>query len=195
MWWPGGGALVIADTHFGKSEALRRMGAAVPGGVLGEQLDRLGGLVRRCDAQRVIVVGDLLHAGVGITAALVDRVGEWVAATGVSIEVVPGNHDRAIGRVVEPWNLVVREAVHREGAFVFVHDPADVGGEDAYAWCGHVHPGVRLAGGGDAVRVPCFVMGARVGVLPAFSSFTGRGGSRPGGAAVFAIAGERVVQV
>ena len=202
VWWPGGadgGALMIADTHWGKSETLRRMGAGVPGGVLAEQLDRLGRLIARFGAERVIVVGDLLHAGIGITPSLVDRVGEWVAASGVVLEVVPGNHDRAIERVIEPWNLVMRDAVHREGAFTFVHDPADVPGSglaDGYAWCGHVHPGVRLAGGGDAVRVPCYVMGERVGVLPACSSFTGRGGGRVGDdAAVFAIAGERVLQV
>ena len=43
-----------------------------------------------------------------------------------------------------------------------------------YALAGHVHPGVVLAGrGGDRLRLPCFHFGARVGVLPAFGTFTG----------------------
>ena len=43
-----------------------------------------------------------------------------------------------------------------------------------YALCGHVHPGVRLGGtGGDSARLPCFVLGARHALLPAFGRLTG----------------------
>ena len=41
--------------------------------------------------------------------------------------------------------------------------------------CGHVHPVVRLSGGGDRLRLPCFFWEAdqRRLTLPAFGGFTG----------------------
>ena len=63
-----------------------------------------------------------------------------------------------------------------------------------YALCGHVHPGVRLHGRGDDTAVlPCFVLGRRRAILPAFGSFTGlaRVAARQGDRFV-AIAGRRL---
>jgi metallophosphoesterase superfamily enzyme len=43
-----------------------------------------------------------------------------------------------------------------------------------YALCGHVHPGVRVFGrGDDSARLPCFVLGRRRAILPAFGRMTG----------------------
>ena len=40
--------------------------------------------------------------------------------------------------------------------------------------CGHLHPGVRIHGsGGETARLPCFVIGNRRAILPAFGRFTG----------------------
>jgi metallophosphoesterase superfamily enzyme len=51
-----------------------------------------------------------------------------------------------------------------------------------------VHPGVFLRGTADTERLPCFVLGARRAILPAFGSFTGL-------ATVTPAAGERLVAV
>lgn len=195
MWWPAARALILADTHWGKSETLRAGGAPIPGGVLEEQLARLARLAAATRAERALVVGDLLHARAGLTSAMVEAVGAWLAATGLRLEVVPGNHDRSIEGVAGPWSLVVRGTVHDEGPFRFAHHPPARGSSLRYTWSGHEHPGVRLAGGGDALRLPCYWLRPRVGVLPAFSRFTGRGSLRRGPRdCVFAIAGDRVVQ-
>ncbi len=43
-----------------------------------------------------------------------------------------------------------------------------------YTLAGHIHPVVSLRGGGrDSLRLPCFDMGPKLGVLPAFGAFTG----------------------
>jgi hypothetical protein len=55
---------------------------------------------------------------------------------------------------------------------------------------------VRLSGRGDRLRLPCFHVGTQVGVLPAFSAFTGGlDVSRRPGERVFAVAGPAVVEV
>lgn len=54
----------------------------------------------------------------------------------------------------------------------------------------------RLRGGGDSLRLPCFHLGPRVGVLPAFSDFTGgQRLGRGGGDRVFVVVEGRVVEV
>ena len=174
---------------------MRSLGAPLPGGVLDEQLARLASLARACGAERAIIVGDLLHARAGLTPELVERVARWREVVGIAIEVVPGNHDRALHRVAHEWGLTVHPEHHREGPFCFTHHPPARGDASAYTWSGHEHPGVRLAGGGDSLRLACYWLRLRVGVLPAFSAFTGRASIRRGAQdAVFAIAGDRVVQ-
>jgi metallophosphoesterase superfamily enzyme len=65
-----------------------------------------------------------------------------------------------------------------------------------YVLAGHLHPAYRLAGRRDAVRLPCFWFGAKVGVLPAFGDFTGaRAISPAAGDRVFVVAGDRVIAV
>lgn len=58
-----------------------------------------------------------------------------------------------------------------------------------YAWCGHIHPAIRLSSGVDSVKLPCFIITPDFAILPAFSGFTGGASLRPGPAdRVFAIA-------
>ncbi|MGB3619143.1 MAG: phosphoesterase, partial [Catalinimonas sp.] len=67
---------------------------------------------------------------------------------------------------------------------------------DGYALAGHLHPAVRLNGGGASLRLPCYWFGAQQGLLPAFGAFTGTATVRPrAGDGVFVIAEEQVMQV
>ena len=46
---------------------------------------------------------------------------------------------------------------------------------DAYIFCGHIHPGVHLSGRGrQSITIPCFAFGAKQAILPSFGRFTGR---------------------
>ena len=58
-----------------------------------------------------------------------------------------------------------------------------------YALCGHVHPGVTLHGTAEqSARLPCFVLGRRRAILPAFGGFTGLARAAP-------LAGDRLVAI
>lgn len=43
-----------------------------------------------------------------------------------------------------------------------------------------MHPTVRLSTDADRLRLPCFLLGPQVGVMPAFSAFTGGLDTRAG---------------
>jgi metallophosphoesterase superfamily enzyme len=86
----------------------------------------------------------------------------------------------------------VVDAPHDAAPFLCCHEPHDPA--PGYVLCGHVHPGVRLADGrGDAVRLPCFLLGPRRALLPAFGRLTGLALVSPApGEACVAIAGDRL---
>ncbi len=197
-YWRVKRTLMVADMHLGKSEAFQRAGVPMPSGAMHEALDRLGRVIAETKAERVLVLGDLLHAPAGITGSMVEAVRAWRARVGggVRLQVVSGNHDREIERVAVAWGMEVLGESHAEEGVGFVHDPESAAAArlDGFVWAGHVHPAVAMGRRGMGVKLACFVVGERVGLLPAFSVFTGGttvGGRR--GGRVFACAGEEVV--
>ncbi|HEY3532406.1 MAG TPA: DEAD/DEAH box helicase, partial [Casimicrobiaceae bacterium] len=65
-----------------------------------------------------------------------------------------------------------------------------------YALCGHVHPGVLIEGDDDSARLPCFVLGPRRAILPAFGRFTGLAEIAPAnGDRIVAIAGRALFEL
>ncbi len=168
----------MSDLHLGKCETLAAAGLPVPPGVIEHDLGRLELLLRRTGAQRILVIGDLLHAPAGLAEPMIEQVGSWRRRTGVAWELIPGNHDRRVDRVASEWGLLVRGNEWMEQGIGFGHDPAEAHCSAGLAgasgiWTGHVHPAVRLRGNGDRVLLPCFCFTGRVCVLPAFSMFTG----------------------
>ncbi|MEM1329725.1 MAG: ligase-associated DNA damage response endonuclease PdeM [Planctomycetota bacterium] len=178
VWWPERRAVFVSDLHLGKGATFRSAGACLPVDGDEEQLSRLSGLVERLAAERLIVLGDLVHAPAGVTAELLERVTRWRASLGIEVSLVPGNHDRHAPRLAEAWDINLLPTSERLGGLELVHDPEEASG-DAFFLAGHVHPVVCFRGGGDALRLPCFVeYGPSAGspggiILPAFSRFTG----------------------
>lgn len=179
-FWHERSTLLVADLHLGKAHALaaggRPVSDAVLRGVTAETLERLGALVSAFEARRVLVLGDLLHAPVGVTPALLDQVATWRRACRVPMALVPGNHDRSVHSPARAWNIDVLSVKVVDGPFTFVHDPAQADGlTETVRWCGHVHPAIALAAAGDRLKLPCFVVGRSRVMLPAFSRFTSGG--------------------
>lgn len=174
VWWPRTRTLIVADLHLGKSQALRAAGAGIPGGDLDEALFRLECAAVDAAAVRIIVVGDLLHARAGLTEGLVERVARWRAGVRAEFIVTPGNHDGALASVAERWRIDIAPASIVEGGLRFVHEPDPQPG--VFTWAGHIHPAVVLSAGGDRLKLPCFVVGERLGLLPAFTRFAAGGG-------------------
>ena len=179
LWWPAQRTLVVADLHLGKAATFRAAGIPIPRGSTADDLARLDRALDRTDAESLVVLGDLFHARPGREApGTLALLGGWRAARPrLDVLLVRGNHDVGAGDpptelgvrcVDEPWHLP---------PFELRHHPAPAA---AYVLAGHVHPAVRIGGhGGLRERLPAFVFGERVGLLPAFGSFTGAGAVEP----------------
>lgn len=189
-YWPRQRTLVVADLHWGKSETFVTSGVPLPLGASEADLARLSHVIRETGAARVLVLGDLIHARRGVTDAVVRAVSAFRAALPVRFQLVTGNHDPH--ELPEAWAIERVGAAVDEGPFRFRHMPEE--SSDGFVWAGHLHPTVRLEGGGDLLRLPCFRVSRTCGVLPAFSDFTnGVVMERASGVFRYAIADEHVV--
>ncbi len=196
LLWPRDGVLFVADAHFGKDAAFRAAGVPVPGGTTAGTLAVLDALLDAHDVAHLVFLGDFLHARAGRTPATLEALAAWRARRrGTAMTLVRGNHDRHAG---DPPDVLAIETVPeplRIGPFAACHEPAEIPG--AYALAGHLHPAFVLRGRAhQSARLPCFLLGPRCGVLPAFGEFTGMHPVRPGpGGRVFVVADDNVLAV
>ena len=195
-YWHRESALLIADPHWGKAATFRAGGIPDPAGTTAEAIERLDRLVERTSARRVVFLGDLLHAKPGRSKEMFTALESWRASRSeIEVILVRGNHDRRAGDPPAELRFDCVDAPYRLGPFVFAHHPAlDAGG---YVIAGHVHPGIRLYGPArQHERLPCFVFGRDVAILPAFGDFTGLGDIEgEDWERVYAIAEDRIVLV
>lgn len=168
---PDEATAVVADVHLGYEWARGDAGDCVPAHSLAETRDRLGRLLARAEVRRLIVAGDLVESArpCAATAADVVRLNDWLRARGVDLVIVPGNHDRSLawsysrrlrraetGPTLAPGELVV-------GGWTICHGHRPCRGERVMM--GHHHPSLVVG----RVAAPCFLVGPRLMVLPAFS--------------------------
>jgi DNA ligase-associated metallophosphoesterase len=169
LFWPRESALLIADLHLGKADTFRAAGIALPSGGTRHDLDRLSALIERTRADRLIVLGDMLHASAK-TKRWRETWDAWRAQhSALRIDVIAGNHDRALMGA----GLDIEHHLHALAItpFLLRHLPGQI--DDAHVVCGHVHPVVRLPR--LAGRWPVFALGEKQTILPSFSAFTGGG--------------------
>jgi DNA ligase-associated metallophosphoesterase len=193
LHWPRAATLFVADVHLGKAAAFRAGGVPLPRGGTAADLARLAALIERTQARRLVVLGDLLHAAAGRVAALDAAFRAWRAQhAALEIMLVRGNHDDRAGDPPQDWGVTVVAEPHPLAPFLACHVPQSP--PTGYALCGHIHPGARLSGpAGETERLPCFVIGRRRAILPAFGAFTGLARATPKrGDAFVAIAGARL---
>jgi len=188
--------VLVADIHWGKAAAFRAAHIPIPSGTTASDLARLSDVLHTTQAEQLIVLGDLLHARAGRHAAVLHAIAAWrVAHAHVRMQLVRGNHDRGAGDPPDSLDITCVDAPFVLGPFACAHypEPSVVG----YVLAGHVHPHVSLRGRGhQSMRLPCFALGERVGVLPAFSSFTGGGMYvQTPSDRIFAIADDQVIAV
>jgi DNA ligase-associated metallophosphoesterase len=196
VFLPASRTLIVADTHWGKDATFRAAAVPIPPAMQEEGLARLERAVARSAADRMLVLGDLLHAHHAYDRPTADAVLAWRRRHDeLPITVVAGNHDRAAGPPPAGWNLDFRTEAIVERDLVFRHDPAV--DERGYVFCGHLHPKVLLTGRGkQTLERPCFWFRDAYGVLPAFSAFTGGARVRPTRAdQVFVIADDEVIRM
>jgi uncharacterized protein len=185
--------LIVADPHFGKDDLFRRAGIAVPRGPAVTDLQRLTSMLEAHGCERLVVLGDFLHAATRTGDSFLHAFALWRRAhSGVAIEVIAGNHDRRERR--EKWDGLVgwHASALVEPPFVFAHEPvAHPGG---YVLAGHIHPVLRITARSHKLRVPVFWQRAEYLVLPSFGSFTGGANVSPQPAdRLYAAGPERVI--
>jgi DNA ligase-associated metallophosphoesterase len=172
--------LFVADLHLGKAATFRSYGAPAPTGVSEETLRRLAELIDTTQPEHVAVLGDFTHARAAMTPGLFDSLCAWRARwSSLAFTIVLGNHDRGAEQAYSDCGFSCVSAPALIAGIECRHHPMDSGhNAGPLALAGHVHPVVRLNGPGrDSLRTPCFVLGERQIVLPAFGEFTG--GSLP----------------
>ena len=182
IFWPRTATIFIADPHFGKTDSFQAAGVPIPGGATGADLARLSACITSTGASRLVILGDFFHTQASQSAQTLAALAGWRAQhTALEIVLVPGNHDRHAGApppelditcVAEPYDLTPFLCCH--------HPPADDAALPGYVLAGHVHPvAVLRDADGSRHRFPCFQIGRRVTILPAFGAFTGGQAIRP----------------
>lgn len=168
LYWPGEGALFVADLHFEKASWYARSGQMLPPYDSAATLDRLESALGLCGATSLWCLGDNFHDSDG-ASRLDPRLAERLEALSARVAVhwITGNHDSALER--DFGGQVALEAVL--GGLALRHkaeSPASVP-----ELSGHFHPRLRVRLRGRSVSRPCFVRCHDRLILPAFGSLTG----------------------
>jgi len=173
VYWPRQAILMIADAHFGKAAAYRKLGQPVPRGTTASNLQNLDRLLHAYPVEHLIFLGDFFHAPESLSVGTLAALNAWREATGtLQVTLIRGNHDRRAGDPPAYLRMAVVNEPLRVGPFALAHEPDVRPGSHVLA--GHVHPAYRLRGlGRQRLRLPCFHLGAQVSLLPAFGAFTG----------------------
>lgn len=179
VWLPASRILALADMHLGESWARRARGQLVPVGQDEDTLRRLHSLIEHYRPEKTVILGDIVHAAIpldGIESALRSLVKICSGLT--QLELCLGNHDRQLARRLKSWNLHANTSEQFESseAILFHGDtlPNINAGDSRWRIFGHEHPAVVLGDGvATYAKVPCFLEGPDMVVLPAFSNWAG----------------------
>ncbi|MEL7237535.1 MAG: ligase-associated DNA damage response endonuclease PdeM [Planctomycetota bacterium] len=167
--------LIVADVHVGKAATFRLSGLPVPMQAGLDDLDRLGNLIETHAPDRLLILGDFLHAKAGRTPETLASLREFRDRCRLlPITLVRGNHDRHAGDPPAELDVETRSTFDEAG-LQFCHEPPEQS-PPLPTLCGHLHPAVRTRDfDGSGVTLPCFAFDERrrVLILPAFGKFTG----------------------
>ena len=193
------GTLLVSDLHLGKADALHADTGLVPQPVLerliADDLARLSRAAARAQVHHIVIAGDLLHATRGLSAKLIDLVAADRSRNPIPWIIVPGNHDKGLSRLADPWRLEIAPAeLCLAPGLIVTHAPRSH--PDAHVIAGHEHPALTLRRGTDAIKLPAFVLTPAFTILPAFTRFAaGGGGPWPDSARLFACGPDAVFEV
>lgn len=173
VYWPDRQCLLVADAHFGKASAYRSLGQPVPQGTTTANLERLDKLLAALPCTQLIFLGDFLHGPGSHASGTLSAIRAWRERNPTLImTLIRGNHDKRAGDPPMDLRIEVVPEPLLMGPFALQHEPTDHPTHHVLA--GHVHPVYHLRGKGrQRLRLPCFQIGRRVTLLPAFGAFTG----------------------
>lgn len=190
MYWQEASTLLVADLHLGKTGHFRKAGIAVPQQLYQEDLHRLFSMIQYFKPQRLLILGDMIHAAANRELDLFARWRRDHAQ--LHMVLVRGNHDSLETGWFQHHDIEVHADYLKEGEFLFLHDRTkSPENAEGYKISGHIHPGYTIHGSGrQALHFPCFYVGKQDTVLPAFSLFSGAHPMKPKkGDRIFALVG------
>ncbi len=172
LFWKAKGWLLLSDLHLGKAAHFRKAGLPLPEGSDDETLSRLDELIAHFQPKRTVIIGDLFHSAHNNAW---EPFHAWCKRQTSELHLVCGNHDQLAERRYREAKLVVHHTGLVELPFILEHEaPLATGGFGIHVICGHTHPGVVLHGqANQSLRLPCFLVGPQVTLLPAFGMSTG----------------------
>lgn len=173
LYWPEQKALLIADAHFGKAAAYRALGQPVPQGTTSHNLQRLNALLKLYAIEKIIFLGDFLHAPKSHAASTLAVLRNWrLNNSHIQCILIRGNHDLRAGDPPPDLNFMVVNEPYLIDDFALQHSPKPHPTHHVIA--GHVHPVFRLKGKGrQSIRLACLHHSPEMTLLPSFGEFTG----------------------
>ncbi|MBA3817100.1 MAG: ligase-associated DNA damage response endonuclease PdeM [Parachlamydiaceae bacterium] len=195
VYWEEKKTVILADVHIGKDTVFRKAGIPIPEGILDDDLINIAELLNSVNAEKCIIVGDLIHAESGISENVKKKFSDWLNTTQCEMHLVLGNHDHALIKKLPPeWPLFT----HKNGLliepFYFSHFPMEH--EKWFVWSGHLHPKVAISNNYDRIVLRCFQVFKNLAIIPAFGFFVG--GSmvkKSKDCKIYAIADDSVVEI
>ncbi|PZV07922.1 MAG: phosphoesterase [Leptolyngbya sp.] len=188
--------LLVSDVHLGKSETFQAAGIPVSNQVNQASLQRLQTLCETFQPETLFILGDLFHSKLALVDEVLDGWFNFLAATQVDVNLILGNHDRALVSTLQQLSIkCITTAIQVENV-VLSHEPSPQ--PTCLNICGHVHPCIRLKSKLDNLRLPCFYFdyAQNMLILPSFGEFTG-GYEMPltRNSTAYIVAGDRVIAI
>lgn len=171
LFHPVSGNLIVSDCHFGKTTHFRKHALPVPEQAIEKDFDRLEDIAGRLNPTGITFLGDLFHS---FANREWDLLSEFLY-TRISCKrtLILGNHDILSLKLYEDAGFYVKTDDFL-GQICLIHDLSDKTTDSKYSISGHLHPGYRIKGNGrQQFSLPCFYVGEKDLIMPAFGSLTG----------------------
>lgn len=168
VWDPARRTLLLADLHLGKAETFQAHGIPLPSDGDAATLNALLALAHRLKPEAVVVLGDLIHSRLGLTAELRAKLQALPELLHCPLRLIGGNHERGSWIAGLP-----QEPAQPLGPWWLSHEPDPRPG--LLNLCGHLHPVAVVGAARERLRLPCFALDRASGrlALPAFGRLTG----------------------
>jgi putative SbcD/Mre11-related phosphoesterase len=159
---------IVADLHLGYEWARGASGDCVIAHSLDETRARLARVLERAPLARLVVAGDLVESARPCARTLNDvrQLRRWLAERGVELLTLEGNHDERLCRPGERNRPSVASLQQHcaVASWTIGHGHRPIPGKRTIS--GHHHPVLGI----ERTVAPCFLVGPRNIVLPAFSA-------------------------
>ena len=165
------GQMIVSDCHFGKTTHFRKNALPVPEKAISIDFERLKAITEKLNPERICFLGDLFHSTMNREWEMLSEF--LYTQINCRLTLVLGNHDILNSQAYEHAGFELTDTLML-GNICCIHDRQTNINENVFTISGHLHPGYRIKGlGRQQITLPCFYMGSKELIMPAFGSLTG----------------------